>query len=531
MKLQVRRAGSRERWENFGTWPRLLWPRPISVPAGQDLRLTPLSPHDFGNKALERLAVDFAGFTDLASLDLDFCHGVKDAGLAHLAGLTNLTELSLGFTGVKDAGLAHLAGLTNLTELNLRNCKGVTDAGLAHLAGLTNLAYLGLNGTGVTDAGLVHLAGLTNLTGLGLTECAGVTSAGLAHLAGLTNLTVLGLSSCKGVTSAGLAHLAGLTNLTKLHLDFTGVTDAGFAHLAKLTNLQTLGLDCTSVTDAGVAALEKELPGCYISHQGPPVGLGGDYRQQAVNQILGSFARMTEVVGAAAQEAAKEGKLPQGEADELARHGRALTSELEASARGAGYTGPGLAPKPEGSNAAEAAPAAPPMAASSGPTVVWQPHGGGETQREKAHMTTAEDVRAIDDHSFRVTRRVQKQGDRVTLAVFLYPLMADLEECGGKFQFPIAQGDIAMRFYEEDQVLAADFLLPYGAQAEFMAMDIGAQVDLPGYLVHDCRGTMRYAIDGDEAEYVWTSTASAGEDLRRAWEMCQKDRTGFKPRK
>jgi len=120
---------------------------------------------------------------------------------------------------------------------------------------------------------------------------------------------------------------------------------------------------------------------------------GGDYRQQAVNQILASFAGMTEAVGAAARGAAQEGKLPQQEADELARHGRALTSDLEASARGAGYTGPGLAPKPEARKGllawmrgllskpkpSEVAPTDPSMAASSGPIVVWLPRDDDPT--------------------------------------------------------------------------------------------------------------------------------------------------------
>ena len=57
---------------------------------------------------------------------------MTDAGVAHLAGLTNLTELSLSGTGMTDAGVVHLARLTNLTWLYLCDT-GVTDAGVADL--------------------------------------------------------------------------------------------------------------------------------------------------------------------------------------------------------------------------------------------------------------------------------------------------------------------------------------------------------------------------------------------------------------
>ena len=66
----------------------------------------------------------------------------------------------IGF--VSDGELAHLKGLTKLSNLCLGN---VSDAGLAHLKGLTDLTGLILGGTQVTDAGLAHLKGLTKLSG------------------------------------------------------------------------------------------------------------------------------------------------------------------------------------------------------------------------------------------------------------------------------------------------------------------------------------------------------------------------------
>ena len=54
------------------------------------------------------------------------------------------------------AGLAHLKGLTKLSDLILIDTK-ITDAELVHLKGLTNLKYLNLRGTQVTDAGAKEL--------------------------------------------------------------------------------------------------------------------------------------------------------------------------------------------------------------------------------------------------------------------------------------------------------------------------------------------------------------------------------------
>ncbi len=143
-----------------------------------------------------------------------------------------------------------------------RSGLSVTDAGLGHIAGLTNLEWLDLNSTHVTDAGLAHLAGLTNLEALGLGNTQ-VTDAGLAHLAGLTNLKRLWLGNTQ-VTDAGLAHLAGLTELQGLDLRSPQVTDAGLAHLAGLTKLGILYLRDTQVTDAGVASLRASLPSVEI---------------------------------------------------------------------------------------------------------------------------------------------------------------------------------------------------------------------------------------------------------------------------
>ena len=86
---------------------------------------------------------------------------MTDAGLAHLAGLTKLYYLDIGY-GVEDCrGTITLRGTATAR---------VTDAGMPYLKGLTKLSFLDLNGTQVGDAGLAHLAGLTRLEVLRLED-------------------------------------------------------------------------------------------------------------------------------------------------------------------------------------------------------------------------------------------------------------------------------------------------------------------------------------------------------------------------
>lgn len=89
--------------------------------------------------------------------------------------------VDLARTKIGDSGLAHLAGMNNITRLHLENT-AITDAGLDSLKGLANLEYLNLYGTQVTDAGIQKLAGLKNLKKLFIWQTK-ATDAGAAKLA------------------------------------------------------------------------------------------------------------------------------------------------------------------------------------------------------------------------------------------------------------------------------------------------------------------------------------------------------------
>jgi WD40 repeat protein/Leucine-rich repeat (LRR) protein len=223
-----------------------------------------------GLKQLEKLTLPtrvtdaglahLAGLTNLKDLNMYQMRQIKGPGLRHLAAMPRLTELNLGFSGVTDEGLVGVKDLKQLETLYLP--PRTTDAGLAHVAGLTKLSNLPLEGhSGVKGPGLRHLAGLKQVTQLNLAGT-GVDDAGLANLKGLTHLKDLTLS--ERTTNAGLAHLAALTELERLHLDRTKITDAGLAHLRRLPNLRSVSVSETAVTDEGVEALKKAVPDLLV---------------------------------------------------------------------------------------------------------------------------------------------------------------------------------------------------------------------------------------------------------------------------
>ena len=91
-----------------------------------------------------------------------------------------MVDLNPAGTKFKDADLANLKGLTNLTRVHLENTP-ITDAGMVHLQGLVNLTYLSLYGTAITDAGLKPIEGLTKLKNLYLWQTK-TTAEGVANL-------------------------------------------------------------------------------------------------------------------------------------------------------------------------------------------------------------------------------------------------------------------------------------------------------------------------------------------------------------
>lgn len=142
---------------------------------------------------LDRTRITGAGLVHLRALTelevLDLADSaITDAELAHLNGLPNLRKLNLGDylifkDGNFDEGLRAIGGILGgkLAPDRKPAKPQITDAGLKHLRGLTNLTELSLFGRPITDAGLTQLAGLKGLRQLELGSTK-VTRQGVAQL-------------------------------------------------------------------------------------------------------------------------------------------------------------------------------------------------------------------------------------------------------------------------------------------------------------------------------------------------------------
>ena len=100
--------------------------------------------------------------TEMNLQTIDICGG--DPDISVLKDAQNLKELYLRSCGVSDTELSALAGLTNLTRLSVSEHRDLTD--ISALAGLTNLEWLDLKDSNISDVS--PLSGLTNLKWINL---------------------------------------------------------------------------------------------------------------------------------------------------------------------------------------------------------------------------------------------------------------------------------------------------------------------------------------------------------------------------
>ncbi len=202
------------------------------------------------------------------------CAGLTDATLPHLAGLKELEELGTDGIQVTDAGLKHLATLTNLQRASFFHIsfgmKGFTGAGFAHLKPLAKLERLTVAGTPFNDTGMAAVAQLTQLREFS-TWHTYQTEAGNAELKKLPNIRSLRLGQRLrqygpdtknewSLTDQSLATLAGIPTLESLSLDEVRLTHAGLARLKSLPNLKKLTLQRADIPAADIEKLRADLP-------------------------------------------------------------------------------------------------------------------------------------------------------------------------------------------------------------------------------------------------------------------------------
>jgi Leucine-rich repeat (LRR) protein len=141
-------------------------------------------------------------------------HGIQDDSGLNIAGLGRLEQLSFSLiapsTGprrsltwdLRDEDLACLKRLTNLRQLQAGSGARFSDAGMAHLAGLTNLEMLNIGGDRVTDHGLSYLVGMKKLSGLMIRG--NITDRGLRYLEELPMLSYLQILPANAATTISI---------------------------------------------------------------------------------------------------------------------------------------------------------------------------------------------------------------------------------------------------------------------------------------------------------------------------------------
>lgn len=220
-------------------------------------KLQRLTLTDWDGALSDECLAGLAGLTSLRELEISSTH-VGDRGLRYLAKHTHLESLWLFLDCLTDAGLAHLAGLTELKVLRLARCERVTGAGFRHLKKLSKLRELEARGLPIADASLVHLSGLKNLEYLNLRETK-LVGPGFKSLAGLSRLTRLECGG-PGVLDKGMPHLARLKSLERLDLARAQITDAGLKVLSPLHSLEALDLTGAKISAAAIRSLKTAIP-------------------------------------------------------------------------------------------------------------------------------------------------------------------------------------------------------------------------------------------------------------------------------
>ena len=245
----------------------------LDVAAIKDLRK--LIIYTVGDELRDGDPAPIASKTSLVQLDLRGGNSLTDAMLAHVAGLTELRELTLDLRGLTDEGLGQLSGLKKLESLSVvgtqstgaalsafegaplrkLNIWKLTDEGSRHLRLFPQMREMSLINSPLTDEGFAHIATLKHLESVDLTRCKGVTDAAFSALAGMRELRGINLQDTGAGNNACKA-LASHIQLTNLHIGSPALTDAGLQHLSSLVGLQYLSItESAAVTDRGLRHL------------------------------------------------------------------------------------------------------------------------------------------------------------------------------------------------------------------------------------------------------------------------------------
>ena len=166
--------------------------------------------------------------------------------LASLSKGPILRQLKLDGAPLSDEGLAMIASLSSLEELSLERCE-CSDRLFEVLADSKKLKRLRLRSLSLSDLGLVKLSALDRLELLEITDCTGFSQLGLESIASLTKLRSLTLSG-QSVGDSVLLKLKSLSNITSLALRHAPISNEGFRVLEHFPKLKELDVYGTSVS-------------------------------------------------------------------------------------------------------------------------------------------------------------------------------------------------------------------------------------------------------------------------------------------
>ncbi|MBX3073820.1 hypothetical protein KF913_07835 [Candidatus Obscuribacterales bacterium] len=220
-------------------------------------------PGPSGSKVLEReneadILVQEQVNKNLQTTEIAFEHyELTDAGLKYVGKLTNLKNLSLGFTRISDSGIKYLVKLP-LESLSLCSTD-ITDGALDHIARIKTLRYLNLSETNITDEGIQKLRSLGDLNDLHL-MATNVSGATLRELVEFHQPLWKLVLTNTNISDDDMPALVQLENLEWLTLDGTRITGQELQKLGQCKKLRTLGLVNCDIKDSDVKRLVASCP-------------------------------------------------------------------------------------------------------------------------------------------------------------------------------------------------------------------------------------------------------------------------------
>jgi hypothetical protein len=81
-----------------------------------------------------------------------YCRETTDAATEHITGLSKLTSYFNSYTTITDRTPELLSTMDSLERVTFDTCHGLTDAGVARLARLPRLREVSVSGRGITPA-------------------------------------------------------------------------------------------------------------------------------------------------------------------------------------------------------------------------------------------------------------------------------------------------------------------------------------------------------------------------------------------